>query len=92
MASTLRQLTNTLTQNVEKVIGIYESVGTPLPTLDDPSPPNAALVSNAELIQTVTLVHSAASQLLATILPSPLVISEAVTGGVRHFKHSKLIR
>jgi hypothetical protein len=90
MAFTLRQLTSIIAQNVEKVIGIYDNVGVPLPTLDEPSPPNAALASNTDLIQSITLVQSAASQLLATIIPSHLLILEATTG-VRHFKHSELL-
>jgi len=89
MASTLHQLTNIIAQNVEKVIGVYDNIGIPLPSLDEPSLPNAALSSNAALIQSITLIQSAASQLLATILPSSLIVSEAATG-VRHFKHSKL--
>jgi len=84
MAFTLRQLTSIIAQNVEKVIGIYDDIGVPLPTLDVPSPPNAALASNADLVQSITLVQSAASQLLATIIPSRLIIAEAVMG-VRHF-------
>lgn len=80
MASALRQLTDIIAQNVEKITEIYENVGVALPTLDEPSRSNATLASNAELIQSITLVHSAASQLLATLLPSPLVILEAFTG------------
>ena len=76
--NTLRQPTNIIAQNVERLIDIYENVGISLPVLDESSFPNAALASNAELIQDVTLVQPASSQLLATILPSALTITEAV--------------
>src|SRR5260221_1682800 len=79
MASTIRQLTEIIANNVEKITAIYENAGVPLPSLDEPSPANAALPPNAEVFQAITLVQSAASQLLATILPTPSVMMEART-------------
>jgi hypothetical protein len=80
MAATLVQLADLISDNVNKYIDLHANAGFPVPTLDEPIiSPSAMLPPSPELMQSILLIHSAASQLIATVLPTPLILVESVT-------------